>query len=148
MNWTIKSFEELTNLELYNILAARCEVFIVGQGAYQDPDGVDIVCDHLYAREGDEIAAYCRIVPAGVKYAEASIGRVIAPEKYRGRGLGRALMERAIAYLTEELGETAIRISGQAYLQRFYESLGFKTVSEPYLEDDIPHLEMLYQKSR
>lgn len=145
MIWNIKPFAELTVDELYRILQARCAVFIVEQSCpYLDADGLDTDSIHLFAEEDNELAAYCRITPKGTRFPEMSIGRVITPARYRGTGLGRELMARSIRYVTKELGEPAIRISGQSYLRRFYESFGFTVCSEEYLEDGIPHLELLY----
>ena len=90
--------------------------------------------------------AYLRILPAGLSYDEVSIGRVVIKPSHRGKGLGRPMMEKAIAYITIEWKESQIKIGAQAYLEKFYQSLGFKPVSEVYLEDDIPHLDMLYSK--
>jgi ElaA protein len=90
------------------------------------------------------VVAYLRVLEKGVSYPEISIGRVLVTEGNRRKGLARELMEIAIDFIKKDLGENRIRISGQLYLQAFYESLGFQTVSEVYLEDDIPHVEMLY----
>lgn len=143
MTWKIKKFHELTPSELYEILKARCEVFIMEQSCpYLDEDGYDASATHLFADDEGKIAAYCRLFHAGIKFPDASIGRVITTSAYRGTGLGRELMNRAIRFVTEDMNEPAIRISGQAYLRKFYESLGFEVVSEEYLEDGIPHYEM------
>jgi len=141
MDWIIKPFSELSGAEVYNILQARCEVFIVEQNCpYLDPDGaLDTDAIHMFAHEKGKIAACCRINRPGTKYAETSIGRVITTPQYRRIGIGKELMRRAIDYI----GNADIRISGQAYLQSFYESFGFNIVSEQYMEDDIPHYEML-----
>ena len=105
------------------------------------------VAEHLWATAAgdDDPIAYCRIFPAGVKYPEASIGRVASAARVRRTGAGRALMTEALRRMDAARGgaTAVVRISAQSYLQRFYEGLGFHVVSEPYLEDDIPHLEML-----
>lgn len=146
MNWKIKSFEELKNKELYKILNLRSEVFVVEQECpFNDCDGSDEKCYHLYLEENDEILAYLRIVEKGISYDEISIGRVVVSKDARGRGIARKLMLKGIEFIEKELNENEIRISAQAYLVDFYKSLGFEEVSEVYLEDNIPHLEMLYK---
>ena len=145
VEWKIKRFEELTTTELYEILRVRAEVFVVEQTCiYQDLDEKDKRAYHLYFEENGKVKAYLRILDKGVSYPEISIGRVLTTENNRRKGLAREMMEKAIDFIGKELGENQIRISGQLYLQVFYESLGFQTVSEMYLEDDIPHVEMLY----
>jgi ElaA protein len=139
-SWHDKSFAELTVHELYAIVALRERVFIVEQNCpYLDADGYDPASRHLWVSDGASIRAYLRIVPAGVKFAEISIGRVITAPEARGTGLGRELMRRGIA----ACGSVPIRIGAQAHLERFYQELGFARSSEPYDEDGIPHIEML-----
>lgn len=146
--WNLKSFEGLTLAELYKILQLRIEVFIIEQTCfYQDCDNKDLVSYHFWAEMDGEIAAYCRIVPVGVSYDnEVSIGRVISNPKFRGQNFGRQLMQNAIETTSNLYPQYSIRISAQSYLQKFYESFGFQQVSEEYLEDDIPHIEMLLIK--
>ena len=145
MEWKIKRFEELTTTELYEILRVRAEVFVVEQTCiYQDLDEKDKRAYHLYCEESGKVKAYLRILDRGISYPEISIGRVLTTENNRRKGLAREMMKNAIDFICKDLGENQIRISGQLYLQAFYESLGFQTVSEMYLEDDIPHVEMLY----
>ena len=139
--WHTRYFADLSVTELYRILALRQRVFVVEQNcAYLDADGADSECRHLWTEDATgEISAYARLVPAGLKYAEASIGRVITAPETRGSGLGRELMRRAIA----ACGDVPIRISAQAHLQRFYGELGFAAASDIYDEDGIPHIEMV-----
>ena len=126
------------------VLALRCRVFILEQGAYLDPDGVDPQCWHLCGRDAQgKLVAYLRAVDPGVKYAEASIGRVITAPEHRGTGLGRRLMHEGLARCSSTWPGQAVRISAQSRLRRFYASLGFEAVSDDYLEDNIPHLQML-----
>jgi ElaA protein len=140
MEWVIKPFDELTVHELYTITVLRERVFIVEQKcAYVDADGADPKCRHLLGREGDALWAYCRLVPAGVKFRETSIGRVITAPEARGKGLGKELMQRGIA----ACGSGPIRIGAQAHLEKFYGELGFIRASDLYDEDGIPHIEML-----
>ena len=141
--WHERSFDDLTTRELYAILALRASVFVVEQRCvYQDVDGADAAARHVWATRAtddrDEIVAYLRIVPAGAKYAEASIGRVVVAPGARGGGLARELMQRGIA-----AAGAAVRIGAQAHLESFYRSLGFVPVSGVYDEDGIPHVEML-----
>lgn len=145
MQWKIKEFDQLSLQELYSLLTLRTDVFVVEQACpYPELDGKDPTCLHLIGMDGDELVGYLRLLPAGQSYEEASIGRVVIRSSHRGRGLGRLMMECAIQYITEEWKEEKITIGAQAYLEKFYQSLGFKPVSEVYLEDGIPHLDMLY----
>lgn len=145
MTWKIKSFEALTASELYAILHLRSEVFVVEQNCvYQDLDNADQKALHLMGTDEDgRLLAYTRIFGPGIKFAEASIGRVVTSPLARGTGAGRALMERSISELQQHFGMVPIRIGAQQYLQRFYTSLGFVQTSDTYMEDGIPHIEML-----
>ena len=141
-----KPFCELSTKELYQIMMLRHEVFIVEQAcAYQDCDGKDLHAWHLMIKEAGQLAGYLRILPKGLAFEEVSIGRLVVAPSARGRGLAKKLMQDAIAFIRHDLHENKIRISAQAYLQSFYEDLGFEVASEIYLEDDIPHLEMRYE---
>lgn len=144
-DWRLCRFRELDVVELQHIYTARQQVFVVEQAcAYLDADGVDEQAWHLAAWTPSQRLplAYARLVEPGVKYAEPSIGRVVVSAEWRGRGLGRELMQQGIARCTEAWPGQGIRISAQAHLDRFYGSLGFEPVGQPYNEDDIPHLEM------
>lgn len=144
MNWEIKAFNKLTVDELYDLLHLRSEVFVVEQAcAYQDLDYSDQKALHVMGRNADgKLVAYTRVFAPGIKYEEASIGRVITSQVARGTGAGRELMEKSIAVVEEHYGKGPIKIGAQQYLQRFYTSLGFEQTSEMYLEDKIPHIEM------
>lgn len=147
MNWQIKSFNELNNTELYKILKARSEVFVVEQTCpFLDIDGKDFDCYHIFLEDKGDILAYARVLPRGIAYKEASIGRVLANINHRDKAYGRELMTRAIEFILDELKETEIKIQAQSYLCKFYGSLGFEPISEEYLEDDIPHTDMLLRK--
>ncbi len=136
-------FDVLTAREWHRLLVLRASVFVVEQDCpYSDPDHKDPRCWHLTGTLDGEVIATLRAVPPGVSYEESSIGRVVVAPQARGLQLGRELMARGIAFNRHMWG-TAIRISGQSYLEGFYQSLGFVTVSDPYMEDDIPHVEML-----
>ncbi|GKV70069.1 GNAT family acetyltransferase [Sporosarcina sp. NCCP-2716] len=146
MDWQLKRFEELTNTELYTILQERTSVFVVEQNCpYLEVDGKDPASYHLFKEDNGEIHAYLRIVPAGVSYEVTSIGRVFVKKAYRGRGLAQELMTRGLEFVQHELQETCVKIQAQDYLRNFYGSFGFKPVSDTYLEDDIPHVDMLLQ---
>lgn len=143
MNWTCLRFHDLGVDNLYDALALRCRVFVLEQGPYLDPDGVDRQCWHLLGRdESGVLQAYLRIVDPSVKYAEPSIGRVITSPETRGMGLGRRLCAEGVARCLALWPGQGIRISAQAHLERFYGEWGFKRVGSEYLEDNIPHLEM------
>ena len=147
MNFTLKTFDQLTNTELYNILKERTNVFVVEQSCpYPEVDGKDVQSYHLYKEENGEILAYLRILPPGVSYAELSIGRVLVKKEYRGQRLAHELMVRALQFIDEELNETTVKIQAQDYLRNFYSSFGFEAISEVYLDDGIPHVDMLLQK--
>lgn len=147
MNWKIKKFNELNVEDLYKILALRNEVFIVEQECpYLDCDDKDFNSYHLFAEENGEVVAYLRILEKGVSYDEISIGRVAVKQSYRGKGIAREMMLKAIDFVESNLSEDTIKIQAQAYLLNFYGSLRFKAVSKEYLEDNIPHIDMLYKK--
>ena len=160
--WRLAHFGELSARELHDIYRARLEVFVVEQKCpFQDVDGADPLCWHLMGfspsppdtgrhdgvgaegRGEGQLVAYCRLVPPGTKFAEPSIGRVVTMGSARGTGCGRELMARAIAHAEKLWPGKALRIGAQRYLERFYGSFGFETVSEPYDEDGIMHVEML-----
>lgn len=144
--WKCKPFRDLTVYELYAILRLRNEVFVVEQNCvFQDADNKDQHCYHFCGWDNDIPVAYVRLVPPGVSYTEASIGRVVTSPAYRGSGAGRTLMEKAIANCQMLFGKTNIRIGAQLYLKKFYESLGFVQVSDIYLEDNIEHIEMIFE---
>ncbi|MEF9934107.1 MAG: GNAT family N-acetyltransferase [Clostridium sp.] len=147
MDITIKKFEELSNKELYNILKARFEVFVLEQNCTEeDCDDKDYESYHLQYIENGELVAYLRIPTKGVSYEETSIGRVLVRSKYRKKGIARDMMKIAISFIENTLGEKAIKISAQEYLVDFYSSLGFEKVSDIYDEGGIPHVKMYYSK--
>lgn len=143
--WKIKTFEEFTVPELYNLLKARSEVFVVEQNCvYLDADGYDQQAIHVWAEDEEgEILAYCRVFDKGIKYEETSLGRVITTEKGRGRSLGKQLIQYAVETIENRYHTSEIRISAQDYLLKFYGNFGFVDTGKKYLEDDIPHTEML-----
>ncbi len=146
ITWQCKHFNELRPAALHRLLALRAAVFVVEQKcAYLDPDYKDEDALHVMGWNGEELVACARILPAGVSYEEVSIGRVATSESVRGKGVGKVLMTKTMEYVRDTFGNVPVRISAQSYLQKYYEGYGFKrTEKEEYLEDDIPHVEMLY----
>ena len=139
-----KSFKNLSNVELYELLKFRQEVFILEQNCvYLDADGKDLQCQHVLIYREGRIIACARLVPAGVSYAEVSIGRIATSQSLRGTGAGRILMNRALDECEEIFGRVSIRISAQYYARAFYENFGFVAQGEIYDEDGIDHIEML-----
>jgi len=146
LHWRFCRFDELSLRELHDIYQARQQVFSVEQNcAYLDVDGCDEQAWHLAAWVPGErrLLAYARLIPPGIKYAEPSIGRVITTGAARGMGLGRELVRRAIAHAAEVLPGHGLRISAQSRLEAFYGGYGFAIVGERYMEDGIPHTEMV-----
>lgn len=148
IDWQWRAFAELSLSELYTILQVRQMVFVVEQACpYLDADGADERAWHLlgWAMQGETkiLAAYARVFAPGIKYVEASIGRVITHPSMRRQGMGEALIEEALRRVELLWPGTRVRIGAQMYLERFYEKSGFRRVSEPYDEDGIIHIEML-----
>jgi ElaA protein len=147
INWEVIRFEDLSPAKLYSIMQLRAEVFVVEQNCpYQDADGKDEKSFHVlgYNKE-KQLIAYCRILPEHISYPEVSIGRVVTSPKARGTGAGKQLMQRAIDEIRLLFGDVPVKIGAQLYLKKFYEGFGFAVTSEEYLEDNIPHIEMLAQ---
>jgi ElaA protein len=148
IRWQWSSFADLTAAQLYAMLALRQQVFVLEQAClYPDIDGLDPGAHHLLgwrSRDGQqELAAHLRCLAPGAKYEEMSIGRVVTSPAARGTGLGRELVAQGIALARRQHPGHAIRIGAQAHLERFYAGFGFVTVSEPYDEDGILHIDML-----
>ena len=144
MEFLVKIFSELNTSELYKILQLRSEVFVVEQDCvYQDLDFKDQKAVHVIGIKNNKIIAYTRIFKPGDYFKEASIGRVIVDAKERKFGYGHDLMKASIKVIQEKFNTLKITISAQVYLKNFYESHGFKKVGDEYLEDGIPHIEML-----
>jgi ElaA protein len=146
--WQCSSFDELSNEALYAMLAARQNVFILEQQCfYADLDGLDPQAHHVLAWvdiDGKrQLGACLRVLAPGVKYTEMSLGRVLTTGPTRGSGIGRELLAQGIAYAERLHPGHRIRIGAQRYLERFYQGFGFKTITEPYDEDGIMHVDML-----
>jgi ElaA protein len=139
VSWRWATFGELSTDALYAVLAARAEVFVVEQRCvYVDPDGLDRDALHLLGWDGEVLVAYLRVLPAGVRFPEAAIGRVLTAATHRGRGLGRAVVGEAL----RRLGAWPLALSAQAHLEGFYGSFGFVRTGAAYDEDGIPHVPM------
>ena len=144
LHWRFAPFAELTPREVHDLLQLRAAVFVVEQNCvFQDVDGADLESWHLLGRRGDSLVAYARLIPAGVKFDEPSIGRVVSLPALRGTGLGRDLMAEALRRADTLWPGRAIRIGAQQRLERFYNDFGFAQSSAPYDEDGIMHIEML-----
>ena len=148
IDWQFSRFADLTPFDLYDVLAQRQNVFILEQTClYPDIDGYDLDAHHLLGwRSVDgkrQLAAYLRVLAPGAKYDEMSLGRVVTTPAARGSGAGRALLDQGIAHAEALHPGHRIRIGAQQYLERFYASFGFETVSAPYDEDGIMHIDML-----
>ncbi len=156
--FSIKTFDELTSVDIYHILKARSEVFVVEQNcAYQDMDEVDFDCLHLVAHSNEALVGYCRIIPPEYNRLKPNllstsaanpmpaIGRVLVLKAHRGQGLAHLIMTESIKYCRKKYGKKPIIIAAQTYLINFYQSLGFVPEGEFYLEDGIEHVKMILQ---
>jgi len=145
INWSFKQFDNLTPHELYSVLQLRNEVFVVEQNCvFQDADNKDQPSHHLMGWDNNMLVAYSRIVPLGIAYDSfPSIGRVVTSPKTRRTGMGKILMHQSIEELQKLFGESSIKLGAQLYLKKFYESFGFVQSSDVYMEDGIPHIEMI-----
>ena len=141
---TVKRFNEIDTVELYQLLQLRSRVFVVEQACiYQDLDGKDQKAIHIIGKKDNRIVAYTRAFTAGDYFEQASIGRVVVSDQERSHGYGKVIMEASIKAVEEVFKENTIKLSAQTYLKKFYNSLGFKAYGEGYLEDGIPHIVML-----
>lgn len=142
--WHFKNFDQLTPAELYEILRLRNEVFVVEQNCvYNECDGKDYKCLQLWCTLDGQIVGSCRIVPPGVSYDEPSFGRIVSKPGFRDLKLGHRMMNFILQIIRNYYHTERVRISAQVYLKKFYETYGFRQVSEEYLEDLLPHMEML-----
>lgn len=160
ISFSIKKFDELSSVDLYYILQARSQVFVVEQHcAYQDIDELDFDCLHLVAHKDKSLIGYCRIIPPGMTNVTpinsatsptpgCRIGRVLVLPENRGSGLARNIMNRAIKHCRSKYPKQTIGISAQTHLIDFYQSLGFEAVSQPYLEDGIEHIDMVFKVNK
>ena len=141
IRWEVKKFRDLSIDDLYEILRLRQEVFIIEQNCnYLDADGLDLYSTHLMAYFQDELIGYLRIVQSGKIYDTISWGRILVKNNFRKKGYGKAIIQKAIELLPPN---SAVTISAQLYLQKFYEYFNFKALGDTFLEDDIPHIKMI-----
>ncbi|MGT2866415.1 GNAT family N-acetyltransferase [Streptococcus fryi] len=138
----VKSFQDLSTSEFFEIAKKRVAVFVLEQNCpYQEIDDLDPISLHIFKTdESGKILAYCRLIPTE---ETIKLGRVLVSKEYRQTGLGRALVSQALATCKNKFPDKTIFAQAQTYLQDFYSSFGFKSISEPYLEDNIPHIDML-----
>lgn len=145
MELKVKAFHELTAEELFEIYRLRVAVFVVEQNCpYQEVDGLDRRAYHVWLQDEEGIQAYLRVLEPGVRFEEAGIGRVVAVK--RRQGLGSRILREGMRVAEEHCGARAIRLEAQVYARGLYEKAGFRAVSEEFLEDGIPHVEMLWEK--
>jgi ElaA protein len=144
LSWTCVPFAALQVQQLYDALALRSEVFVVEQQClFLDIDGIDPKGWHLLGHDdAGQLVAYARLLPPGVKAPEVVIGRVVTSPAARGSGAGQALMREAGLQCERLWPGHAVMLNAQARLERFYQGHGYVTVSEPYDEDGIDHIEM------
>jgi ElaA protein len=148
LQWQFARFDDLPIRDWYTVSAARIDVFVMEQNCpFQDNDGADFFSWHLLGwneeKNKRELAAYCRLVDPGVKFPEPSIGRVVTPRAFRGCGYGKLLMKEALLRHDDLYPSLSNKIGAQQRLEKFYGELGFVTASEIYIEDGIPHVEMV-----
>jgi ElaA protein len=147
LDWQVKHFSEISIIEFHDLMALRIKIFVVEQNCpYQEIDGKDIKSHHLIGRNDlGNIVATARILPQGLSYKEVSIGRVAIDESAREKGNGHVLMVKCMEYINQQFGPTNVRLSAQSHLEKYYQKHGFESTGKEYLEDDIPHVEMLFE---
>ena len=143
LSWGWQRLADLGVHGVYDMLALRAKIFILEQGPYLDPDGIDPQCWHLLGRDASgALRAYLRLVDPGLKYPEPSIGRVVLDKALRGSGLADSLVAEGLRRADSTWPGLGNRISAQAHLQGFYGRHGYQSVGEVYSEDNIPHIQM------
>lgn len=149
MKLIIKTFNELTTRELYEIIKLRVEVFIFDQECiYKDLDSLDYDCYHHFIEEDEKIVSYLRILGKGLNFDEISFSRVVTNKFYRGRGFGKKLIKESINFVENNLKENVIKLRAQSYAKDLYKSLGFEEFGEEYLDREIPHVNMVYKSKK
>ena len=144
VRWRWYDWAGLTPDVLYAFLKLRSDIFVVEQDCvFPEMDGRDPRCEHLCGWQGDELVAYLRLVPPGVRTPEVALGRVVVAQAARGTGLGRAIMQEGLARCAVKYPGQPVKVSAQAHLEAFYAGLGFATVGAPYDEDGILHVDMV-----
>jgi len=146
ITWSVLQFNDLSVKQLFDVLQLRNQIFIVEQNCpYLDIDEKDPKSFHVLGiDQHQKLIATSRILPPGISYSEASIGRVAVAIGSRGTGIGDELNQVSMKFIRDYYGEVPIRLSAQKHLSNYYNKHGFKVVSDPYDEDGIPHVEMLY----
>jgi ElaA protein len=145
IQWRCQHFNDLSQHELYAMLQLRSEVFVVEQNCvFLDMDDKDQHCWHVCGWHDEKLVAYTRLVPPGIAYHLASIGRVVTSPSVRRTGIGRSLMKFSIEKTLSLFGKNNIKIGAQLYLKNFYETFGFRQSGDVYLEDGIEHIEMIF----
>lgn len=149
MNFTkfIKHFSDLSLEHFHDIIALRIKIFVIEQDCpYQDLDGKDKLAYHLfYTNDKHEVIAATRILEQNISYKEVSVGRVVVDQGCRGSGMGHEIMKQSMAFVMQKFGAVDVRLSAQKHLENYYEKHGFKSTGKEYLEDGIPHVEMLFR---
>lgn len=141
MGMVVKLFQDLSIYELYEIMKIRSSVFVVEQNCvYQDLDDKDKLAYHVFLKEDEGIQAYLRVLPKDISFEDVSIGRVLTIK--RGQGLGYKILLEGIKVAKDRLKADKIKIEAQLYAKEFYERVGFKQISDDFLEDGIPHILM------
>ncbi len=147
IQWKVKTFQQLTVEQLFEILQLRVDVFVVEQHCpYRELDEHDRHPEtrHVSGRnEGGQLIAYTRILPPGLRYPEANLGRFVVKADFRKQGIGHQLLQTALQEISGCWPENPIKISAQSHLHRFYAQYGFIQVTDGYLEDGIPHVDMV-----
>jgi ElaA protein len=149
MRWLCLNFSELSTTQLYQLLKLRVDVFVVEQNCpYPDLDDKDHHTDvyHVLGYQGEQLIACARLLAPDISYPQVSMGRIAIAESYRKQGLGTQLLKTALQQCEQYWPQQSIQIGAQCYLLKFYERMGFKSCSEDYLEDGIPHVDMLLTK--
>ena len=146
-NKFVKKYSDLDLDDFHDIIALRIKIFVIEQDCpYQDLDGNDKLAFHLYFKDTEnQIVAATRVLPQNIAYNEVSIGRVVVDENYRGTGLGHELMKQSMVFVERQFGVTDVRLSAQKHLENYYGKHGFTSTGKEYLEDGIPHVEMLFK---
>ncbi len=144
MKTEIKTFEELSKIELFKLLKLRTAIFVVEQEcAYQEVDKHDLVARHVLMWDNESLIGYARILPPNSAYKEASIGRVLLKMKQRGKGLGHQLFKEALEHTIKVFPKQDVKVQAQVYLEEFYKSFGFNTTTRPYEDVGIMHVDMV-----
>ncbi len=146
IQWGWHRWNELSPDVLHAFLKLRSDIFVVEQNCvFSDMDGRDPQCEHLCGFEGETLVAYLRLVPPGLKSDTPALGRLVVEKNYRRHGFSRQAIELGLARCAERFPRQSVRAQAQAHLAPFYQSLGFTRVSEEYMEDGIPHVDMQWQ---